>query len=860
MWETIAVGVGTVITKVGALKDLFFSLGPVAQISAATVEEANAGIITSEEAVAASAAETRAAVASVGTAALGAAGAVAALGYAAYQAQQYLGDKDLGNKTKDDVDKPGIPWYQSLWNTALTWMGDDPAKVNPDYAKSNDDGKLPMAGPGTDGKGLGAANPERRAGVPAYALPPGAAAGIPGLPPGMPDYSGAMPGGLGLNGSEGGAGSVGAPPVGTRNDPIYIDPQSITDGLNDSDMGAQGQVGSGLVDIFQKSVGEGGFTLKNIATLMGTFVANLALGNPAGKLATGQFGGDDGGDLSGDIARIENMTPTERIEQENTIKMQKGLRAYKKALRSYAKAVQKYGPNSDQALDAEDSVLSARDSIDQTMINQQQSGGTAAQAYADDLAKGIDRTNPGKFAKDQAAAGAYNGSVPAGGGAEAWRGTVAATVDKYAAQMGIPDSKKGEWVDAIVSQIGTESGGNAGADNPHDSNGQGGIQHVSGLLQYLPSSYANSGGKLTGLPYMDPVGQIAGALFAPRNAAGDPTGIGHGVGWGPVDRPILPAPAGPTAGDRAAAANPTSLNDVLFGGGQGPIFKRSPVDPNSGNPNKGQSAASSAAENSAEAQANLARMRSDPTWYPGKPEPKSTNLFAPGGVLGGAPGPIAPQIAGPGLGASATAGLNAVNGVRPGAASPNGAPNGSPNGIGQPASPGVQSSQPKGGSGQGGVGLSQGIMSMASTALGALPGGQAAAIGLQEANRAAQYIGQAIGIGASGLLETFTIHGPNGEGGNGGWFGKLAGGLAGAHKSSPNTAGAAPGLDPQSKQPAAPLKPGEQPPPGGPKQGDPNSPGPGNGNNTINIQEQHIHHDDGGAQNRDAMRQLIAFQ
>jgi hypothetical protein len=644
------------------------------------------------------------------------------------------------------------------------------------------------------------------------------------------------------------------------------------------------------MDMFQKAAGDGGFSLKNIATLMGTFVANLALGNPAGKLATGMFGDDSGGDLSTDIANIENMTPTERIEQENTIKMQKAIRGYKKALRAYAKAVSKYGPNSDQALDAEDSVLSARDAIDQTVINGEQSGGTAAQRYADDIAKGVDKTNPGKFAKDQAAAAAYSsggggGFHPAGSGAESWRPTVAATVDKYAAQMGIPDSKKGEWVDAIVSQIDTESKGNAGADNPNDPNGQGGIQHVAGLLQYLPSSYANSGGKLTGLPYMDPVGQIAGALFAPRSAAGDPTGIGHGVGWGPQSRNVLPAASGPTAGDTAAAANPTSLSDVLFGGGEGPIFKRDkqpPVDPNAGNPNRGQSAASVAAENSPEALANLARMRSDPHWAPGQAV-NGVSPFAPGGALSAipnsstgadTPGPFAlppgahdgpapgqlgpypvPASMVPGMGHGATTGLlPAVNGVAPGASGWHG-----PGGVGQPASTGVQSSQPKGGSGSGGVGLSQGLMSMASTALSAMPGGQAAAIGLQEANRAAQYIGQAIGIGASGLLETFTLHGANGEGGNGGWFGKIASGLAGAHKTSDNTAGAAKGLDPKSKEPAKPLNPGEQPPPGGPKQGDPNSPGPGN-NNTINIQEQHIHHDDGGAQNRDAMRQLIAFQ
>lgn len=134
-------------------------------------------------------------------------------------------------------------------------------------------------------------------------------------------------------------------------------------------------------------------------------------------------------------------------------------------------------------------------------------------------------------------------AASAAGGAESWRGTVAAVVDQYGPQMGVTAANRQQWIDAIVSQIGTESKGNPNADNPNDSNGQGGTQHVSGLLQYLPESYAMSGGKLTGLPYMDPVGQIAGALFAPRNPDGSPSttapgGIGAGHGWGPVATPI----------------------------------------------------------------------------------------------------------------------------------------------------------------------------------------------------------------------------------------------------------------------------------------------------------------------------------
>lgn len=124
-------------------------------------------------------------------------------------------------------------------------------------------------------------------------------------------------------------------------------------------------------------------------------------------------------------------------------------------------------------------------------------------------------------------------------GAEGWRDTVAQVVDKYGPQMGIGTMNRQRWIDAIVKQIDTESGGDPNAQNPNDSDGHGGTQSVSGLLQYLPQSYAGSGGKLTGLPLMDPIGQIAGALFAPRDDAGGPSttapgAIGMGHGWGPT--------------------------------------------------------------------------------------------------------------------------------------------------------------------------------------------------------------------------------------------------------------------------------------------------------------------------------------
>jgi hypothetical protein len=156
-------------------------------------------------------------------------------------------------------------------------------------------------------------------------------------------------------------------------------------------------------------------------------------------------------------------------------------------------------------------------------------------------------------------------------GAESWRSTVEDVVDKYGPQVGVTPNNRQSWVDAIVEQIDTESGGNPGAMNPNDSNGRGGTQSVAGLLQYLPSSYAASGGKLTGLPYMDPVGQIAGALFAPRNADGTPSGIGNGVGWGPdFNTPINQSANATTGGSTALPSLPGVLPGFGGGGSQMP--------------------------------------------------------------------------------------------------------------------------------------------------------------------------------------------------------------------------------------------------------------------------------------------------
>lgn len=160
------------------------------------------------------------------------------------------------------------------------------------------------------------------------------------------------------------------------------------------------------------------------------------------------------------------------------------------------------------------------------------------------------------------------------------------------------------------------------------------------------------------------------------------------------------------------------------------------------------------------------------------------------GVTGGGEGPIfgfpqtpATGIGGPGIGSSAGLGL------------PGGGTGAQPAGMAYPAMPG--------GGGIGAGGMAMDAAMMGAGALNAIaPGaGAAAQIGIQLANRAIKYAGQVAGIGVSGLFETLSVgDNPMGSIGNS-WFGKLAGGLAGARPALPNTAGQKPPQQPGQGSP-----------------------------------------------------------
>jgi len=119
-----------------------------------------------------------------------------------------------------------------------------------------------------------------------------------------------------------------------------------------------------------------------------------------------------------------------------------------------------------------------------------------------------------------------------GAGAEGWRPAVQSAIAQYGPKLGIKNSKA--WEDALIRQIQTESGGNPFADNPNDSNGQGGKQHVTGLLQFLPETFASH--NISGGGYTDPNAQIAAALdYVTKRYGMDQNGaplhIGRGVGY-----------------------------------------------------------------------------------------------------------------------------------------------------------------------------------------------------------------------------------------------------------------------------------------------------------------------------------------
>ncbi len=161
------------------------------------------------------------------------------------------------------------------------------------------------------------------------------------------------------------------------------------------------------------------------------------------------------------------------------------------------------------------------------------------------------------------------------GGAESWRPAVRAALAKYGPAFGITNIQA--WEDAMVRQLATESGGNPGADNPNDKNGRGGTQHVSGIAQFLLSTF--NANNISGGSYLDPYAQIAAMIpyVAHKygmNSVGGPNfiGEGHGYAFGGASR----GPGGPK-GDQIPAMlsdneHVFTSEDVNAMGGQANVY------------------------------------------------------------------------------------------------------------------------------------------------------------------------------------------------------------------------------------------------------------------------------------------------
>lgn len=118
-------------------------------------------------------------------------------------------------------------------------------------------------------------------------------------------------------------------------------------------------------------------------------------------------------------------------------------------------------------------------------------------------------------------AAGYQAQYDSKGGAEQWR----PLVQQIVASRGLGQ----QWVDPLVRQIATESGGDPKSFNGNDSNGRGGTQQVMGLFNFLPSTFTGNGGT----DIWSPADQINTAITYVTGRYGtDANGIPNWIGQG----------------------------------------------------------------------------------------------------------------------------------------------------------------------------------------------------------------------------------------------------------------------------------------------------------------------------------------
>lgn len=353
-------------------------------------------------------------------------------------------------------------------------------------------------------------------------------------------------------------------------------------------------------------------------------------------------------------------------------------------------------------------------------------------------------------------------------GAEKWR----SLVEKIAGQRGVSPS----WVNPLLAQISTESNGDPRSINDHDSDGRGGTQTVEGLFNFLPSTFQGAGGG----DIFDPATQINNAitygLGKPGSTRQQPQGFGYGQGWahGGVVGYSTGGIVGFDQGTGSVPLNPAPPGGPSPGTPQ-PVNPTPPPRPNSQGVPPGVNGPMS----------------------DGKPDPRWQGGNTPAGTKGPPPGPPDRQAPPPPpKGVTPGNDTQTVNKDMQGALTPGDT---KPGNFAKPddrkidANPsrqGGEDNQSKGfGVGGGALGMAEGAASMAANAFA--PGsGQGAQMAFALANRAIGYGGQLLGIFGEGLMETFLPNDSSKGDPTKNIFGKVALGIAGAHPSPQNSAGA----------------------------------------------------------------------
>lgn len=581
------------------------------------------------------------------------------------------------------------------------------------------------------------------------------AQGVGSLPSGTKSTpgSGGLPSGmtsLTSGGSPGGGGS----------------PSGMSSGMPGmSGLSSSGGLGPGMDNPLQAAA-SGGFSMANIVRLLTTFLAEMALGNPLGKIMAGQAGGSQnvgtqgypptspmfGQTLNANTDALSNFN---QVQGEQVINSDKLANAQGRVQSAYAAMLKHPGD-----VGAQNRYQASLRDLRDTGIRQDISADKSAAAFGSDEQRLGDLT--GTRDSQQKKLDALKGKDPLL--------LKPGEIDAATRALGKTD----EAIDKINRKASTDKG-KAGLDDPN-------------LL--IP-------GAGQGMPFKRGMGNIK------MDVRTDP-GSG-GSGYSPTQPypgsvpGVAPYPGMPGFGGLGGAPGATMANARARSGGAG-LFGAAGRMPIGDYPGSNVAAAM----------------------------PGST---APGGNVAAA-------------GARSTSQDSSRQGTREGP------------GFGITGTGIIGAAETMGSLGLGAVSGGAGAIAGAAGAAGGGGGGGGGGGMMALANRTAGFIGQLGAIAAMAPLETFLPNDSSIGDPTKSWFGKIAGGLAGAHSSGPNVAGM--GGPPTPPPPAPPG--GDSAPPLKPKQGDAND---AKGGQQQNVGQQingdvHYHNTDNGQVASEVNRGMLA--